>query len=74
MNHLGPSVSRTRLLACMVFAASLCGCAGGTDRPTQNAPEKVADGWPVASPEAFGADIEQLAAMVDRIEAGDPRA
>ena len=49
----------------------LGGCAAKDDRGVLKVPEKLEDGWNVASPTRFEANIQLLESMVHRIEAGD---
>jgi CubicO group peptidase (beta-lactamase class C family) len=60
-----------RFLGVIVPLALLVGCAPAEKRDVSQAPQELDDGWSVASPGRFGANIALLDLMVSRIEDND---
>jgi len=60
-----------RTLGQAIIAVTLVACAEGGSQTLARAPEKIDDGWDVASAEQVGADPRPLEAMLRQIEAGD---
>lgn len=64
-------VYQIKLLALSFSLMLFADCAPEAKRNASRAPEKVDDGWEVASPTEFGANVTLLDSMVAVTEAGD---